>query len=59
MTTHRCTDTPPLTLHLCGTSKCPHDYSGEELIEDGERIIGSTAVCVKCGARAIDEAAWE
>lgn len=47
------------TLFICGPKKCDHDYSGEEPIEDGERICGSTAVCVKCGARAFEEAAWQ
>lgn len=52
--------TPPdVTLFLCGPSKCEHDYQGREPIEDGERLIGETAVCVKCGARAYDEAAWQ
>ena len=58
MKSARCTGWDDLTLFLCGPSKCEHDYSGEEPIEDGERICGSTSVCVKCGARAIDEAAW-
>ena len=42
------------TLFLCGPSKCEHDYS------DGVEIEGGwTAVCVKCGAKAIEEAAWD
>lgn len=48
-----------VTLFLCGPSKCKHDYQGgEDVIENGENR-GWTAVCVKCGARAIDEAVWE
>lgn len=43
-----------LTLFMCGPSKCMHDYSEGENIPEG----GWTAVCSKCGARAIDEAAW-
>lgn len=52
-------DDKEVTLHLCGPSKCEHDYSGEMPIEDGERLIGSTAVCVKCGRTAYEEAAWQ
>ena len=43
-----------LTLFQCGPSRCKHDYSLYQIIDGGE-----TAVCVKCGARAIDEAVWE
>ena len=43
-----------ITMFLCGPSKCDHDYSKWEEFEHG-----GTAVCVKCGARAIDEAAWD
>jgi hypothetical protein len=42
-----------VTIFLCGPSKCEHDYSRYEQMEGGE-----TAVCMKCGARAFDEAAW-
>ncbi len=52
------TGVKPLTIFLCGPKKCEHDYQGgEDVIENGENR-GWTAVCVKCGARAIDEAAW-
>lgn len=51
--------TPEVTLFLCGPRKCEHDYQGgEDVIENGENR-GWTAVCTKCGARAIDEAVWE
>lgn len=45
---------PELTLFLCGPSKCEHDYSAWLELPDG-----GTAVCVKCGAQAIQEAMWE
>jgi hypothetical protein len=45
---------PDVTLFLCGPSKCEHDYSQWLDLPDG-----GTAVCVKCGAKAIEEAAWE
>jgi hypothetical protein len=51
-------DDKAVTVFICGPSKCEHDYQGREPIEDGERLIGETAVCIRCGARAIDEAAW-
>lgn len=47
-----------LTLFLCGPSKCEHDYQGMEEVRDSGESRGWTAVCTKCGARAIDEAAW-
>ena len=51
-------DEKDLTLFLCGPSKCEHDYSKyEDIIENG-RVVGGTAVCAKCGAKAIDEAMW-
>ena len=51
-----------LTLFMCGPKKCEHDYSGpfvevKDLVSG--KVIGGTATCIKCGARAIDEAAWE
>lgn len=46
--------TEPITLFLCGPSKCEHDYSQWIEIEGG-----GTAVCSKCGALAIEEAAWD
>jgi len=55
---------PPVTIFLCGPSKCEHDYSGEDYAENrmdehGNWVVtGWTSVCTKCGARAIDEAAW-
>lgn len=49
----------PITVLLCGPSKCEHDYSGwEDIVEDG-RVVGGTAVCSKCGCTAYDEAAWQ
>lgn len=48
----------PLTVFLCGPSKCEHDYSGwQDIVVDGQ-VRGGTAVCSKCGRSAIDEAAW-
>lgn len=48
------TDVPArLTLFVCGPSKCEHDYAGRRDFEGG-----GTAVCTKCGAEAIAEAAW-
>ena len=47
-----------LTLFLCGPSKCEHDYQGMEEVRESGESRGWTAVCTKCGARAIDEAAW-
>jgi hypothetical protein len=51
-----------ITLFMCGPSKCEHDYSDyEDVMEDGHEdghVVGMTAVCSKCGARAFDEAAW-
>ena len=46
------------TYFECGPcDKCPdgseHDYSGYESFAGGE-----TAVCAKCGHRAIDDALW-
>ena len=52
------TDGNDLTLFLCGPSKCDHDYSKEEEIVENGKVVGGTAVCVKCGRRAIDEANW-
>ena len=49
---------PTLTLFCCGPSKCEHDYSGWVEFKDGNGGGGGTAVCAKCGARAIDEALW-
>ena len=49
----------PVTIFQCGPSNCAHDYSGyEDVIDDLGRLAGGTSVCIKCGARAIDEAAW-
>jgi hypothetical protein len=45
-----------LTLFLCGPAKCDHDWSGPFVEIDGGR--SGSATCVKCGARAIDEAMW-
>ena len=52
------TDTEPASLFQCGPNpRCPdgskHDYSGWEEMENG-----GTAVCVKCGHRAFDDAMW-
>ena len=48
-----------LTLFMCGPSKCEHDYSLEtEIRDENGRCTGSTAVCSKCGAWAIDESMW-
>lgn len=50
---------PPVTLFRCGPSKCDHDYQGhEDVLNEEGRCVGGTTVCTKCGARAIDEAAW-
>lgn len=49
----------PVTIFLCGPTRCEHDYSRiEDIVMDG-RVCGATAVCSKCGAAAIDEAMWE
>lgn len=49
----------PLTIFMCGPSKCEHDYSKwEDIVEDG-KVRGGTAVCAKCGTSAIAEAAWD
>ena len=49
----------PVTLFQCGPSKCDHDYQGhEDVLNEEEQCVGGTTVCIKCGARAIDEAAW-
>ena len=45
---------PGVTLFMCGPSHCEHDYSAGEDFMDG-----GSAVCVKCGARAIDETGWQ
>ena len=44
----------PVTIFLCGPSKCEHDYSGWRDFEGG-----GTAVCTKCGAEAFSEAVWD
>lgn len=44
----------PLTIFMCGPSKCEHDYSGGWV----ELDHGGSAVCAKCGALAINEAYW-
>lgn len=44
---------PPVTIVLCGPSRCEHDYSAWLDLPNG-----GTAVCSKCGATAIGEAAW-
>ena len=49
-----------ITVFVCGpsTSKCEHDYSGyQDIVEDG-KVIGGTAVCVKCGRTAFEDAMW-
>jgi hypothetical protein len=48
-----------VTIFLCGQVKdCEHDYSDyQEIVEDG-KVIGGTAVCVKCGQTAYEEAQW-
>ena len=51
-------DAPDLMLFCCGPSKCEHDYSGWVEFKDEHGGGGGTAVCVKCGSRAIDEAMW-
>jgi hypothetical protein len=43
----------PITLFLCGPTKCEHDYSLWRELDNG-----GTAVCAKCGTEAIAEAAW-
>jgi ribosomal protein S27AE len=49
---------PDCMIFLCGPSKCKHDYSRyEAIIEDG-KVRSETAICSKCGASAIAEAAW-
>jgi hypothetical protein len=55
------TEAPQITLFLCGPSKCEHDYAKYEPIVDLEtgKVVGGTAVCVKCGTTAIEEATWE
>jgi hypothetical protein len=50
-----------LTLFICGPKRCEHDFSGpfvevRNLVTG--KVEGGTAVCMKCGARAIDEGAW-
>jgi len=47
-----------LTLFLCGPSKCVHEYTKDEPIVENGKVVGGTAVCAKCGARANDEAMW-
>lgn len=47
-----------LTLFTCGPSKCEHDYSGWQEWTDPDGCRIGSALCVKCGAAAIDEAAW-
>ncbi len=49
----------PVTLFMCGPSKCEHDYNRYvPIIIDGQER-GSTLVCSKCGRTAFQEAAWE
>lgn len=49
----------PITMFMCGPSKCDHDYSGEaEMRDEQGRVIGGAAVCVKCGAWAFSEDMW-
>lgn len=52
------TERAEVTLFICGPSKCEHDYSGWQEFADPSGAHGGTAVCVKCGATAIEEAAW-
>lgn len=48
--------TTDITIFVCGPNKtCDHDYSGWEDFSDPDGSTGGTAVCAKCGARAIDE----
>ncbi len=51
-------DNNPLTIFLCGPSKCEHDYAGLEPIIENGKEVGGTAVCSKCGRSAFDEEAW-
>lgn len=44
----------PVTIFMCGPSKCEHDYSGEWV----ELERGGSAKCAKCGVLAINEAYW-
>lgn len=52
----------PLTIFMCGPSKCEHDYhsSAAKWVEYQEPsgCWTGTAVCSKCGARAVDEVMW-
>lgn len=48
----------PVTLFVCGPSKCEHVYDRyEPIIQDG-RTVGETLVCSKCGRTAYEEAQW-
>jgi hypothetical protein len=52
------TPLPPVTLFMCGPSKCEHDYNRyEPIIVDGQER-GETLVCSKCGRSAFEEAQW-
>jgi hypothetical protein len=51
-------DKREFTLFLCGRSRCEHEYTLDEPIIENGNVVGGTAVCHKCGARAIDEAMW-
>jgi len=49
----------PVTVFVCGPTKCEHDYSGcQDIVEDG-KVIGETAICAKCGQTAYEEAQWQ
>ena len=50
--------TEEMTIFRCGPSRCDHDYSGTAEYTSESGAFTSTAVCVKCGAHAIDEDMW-
>lgn len=51
-----------LVIFECGPSKCSHDYDYQNevmILNEQGKVVGGTVICMKCGARAIDEAMWE
>lgn len=50
-----------VTLMMCGSGKCEHQFDGPEVPVSGDpaRPMGYTFTCSKCGRRAIDVHLWE
>ena len=56
------TDAPSsqVTVFVCGPKNgCEHDYSGwQDITDSAGKVVGGTAVCVKCGYTAYEEDMW-